>query len=85
MAPVPVLLVLTSHPVISDPSVEKVQREITAVVGSSRPVSVADRDNMPYTDAVIHEIQRIGNIVPLNLSRMATKDTQLGGYTIPKV
>ncbi|XP_062308391.1 cytochrome P450 2J4-like [Osmerus eperlanus] len=74
------LLYMIKYPDIQ----EKVQREIAAVVGSSRPVSVADRDNMPYTDAVIHEIQRIGNIIPLNVSRMATKDTQLGGYTIPK-
>ena len=46
---------------------------------------MADRPNMPYTDAVIHEIQRMGNIVPLNGLRMAAQDTMLGGYVIPKV
>lgn len=46
---------------------------------------MADKPNMPYTDAVIHEIQRMGNIVPLNGLRMAARDTPLGGYIIPKV
>lgn len=46
---------------------------------------MADRPNLPYTDAVIHEVQRMGNIVPLNGLRKATKDTTLGGYFIPKV
>uniref|UniRef100_A0A4W5QAC3 Uncharacterized protein n=1 Tax=Hucho hucho TaxID=62062 RepID=A0A4W5QAC3_9TELE len=39
---------------------------------------------MPYTDAVIHETQRMGNIILLNVFRKATKDTEVGGYTIPK-
>ncbi|XP_026201244.1 cytochrome P450 2J6-like [Anabas testudineus] len=63
---------------------ERVQAEIDAVIGSSRQPSVTDRENMPYTDAVIHEIQRMGNIIPLNGIRMASRDTTLDKYTIPK-
>ncbi|XP_030582480.1 cytochrome P450 2J2-like [Archocentrus centrarchus] len=63
---------------------ERVQAEIDAVVGSSRQPSMSDRENMPYTDAVIHEIQRMANIIPLNVARMATKDTTVDKYTIPK-
>ncbi|XP_073332397.1 cytochrome P450 2J4-like isoform X2 [Pagrus major] len=63
---------------------ERVQAEIDTVVGSSRQPSMTDRDDMPYTNAVIHEIQRMGNILPLNLARMANKDTTLDKYTIPK-
>ncbi|XP_051803068.1 cytochrome P450 2J4-like isoform X12 [Acanthochromis polyacanthus] len=67
------------------PDIQKrVQAEIDAVIGSSRQPSMTDRENMPYTDAVIHEIQRMGNILPLNGARMTTKDTTLDKYTIPK-
>lgn len=64
---------------------EKVQAEIDAVIGQSRQPTLADRPNLPYTDAVIHEFQRMGNIVPLGFPKMASKDTTLGGYFIPKV
>lgn len=74
------LLYMIKYPEIQ----RKVQEEIDRVVGSSRQPSVADRENMPYTDAVIHETQRFGNIIPFNLGRCATKDTQINDYSIPK-
>ncbi len=63
----------------------KVQEEIDRVVGGSRQPSLSDKDNMPYTNAVIHEIQRIGNIIPINVVRATVEDTQIGTYSIPKV
>ncbi|KAM4629448.1 cytochrome P450 2J6-like isoform 1-T1 [Polymixia lowei] len=63
---------------------EKVQAEIDRGIGQSRQPCMADRANLPYTDAVIHEIQRIGNIVPLSLPRITNRDIQLGDYTVPK-
>ncbi|XP_061593793.1 cytochrome P450 2J4-like [Cololabis saira] len=74
------LIYLIKNPQIQ----EKVQAEIDCVIGQTRQPSMADRPNLPYTDAVIHEIQRMGNIVPLNGPRVAAKDTTLGGYFIPK-
>uniref|UniRef100_A0A8D3E3V4 Cytochrome P450, family 2, subfamily N, polypeptide 13 n=1 Tax=Scophthalmus maximus TaxID=52904 RepID=A0A8D3E3V4_SCOMX len=63
---------------------EKVQAEIDSVIGQTRLPTMADRPNLPYTEAVIHEVQRMGNIIPLNGLRKAAKDTTLGGYFIPK-
>ncbi|XP_030577731.1 cytochrome P450 2J2-like [Archocentrus centrarchus] len=63
---------------------EKVQAELDRVIGQSRQPTLADRPNLPYTDAVIHEVQRFGNIAPLGFPRSASKDTTLGGYFIPK-
>lgn len=67
------------------PFTVKVQAEIDRVIGQSRQPSMGDRANMPYTAAVIHEIQRMSNIVPLGLPRITNKELQLGGYIIPKV
>ncbi|KAF3835025.1 hypothetical protein F7725_027583 [Dissostichus mawsoni] len=66
------------------PHSEKVQAEIDSVIGQSRQPTMADKPNMPYTEAVIHEVQRMGNIVPLGVPKMASKDATLGGYSIPK-
>ncbi|XP_017262599.1 cytochrome P450 2J2 [Kryptolebias marmoratus] len=63
---------------------EKVQAEIDRVIGQSRQPTIADRPNLPYTEAVVHESQRIGNIAPMGFPKMASKDTTLGGYFIPK-
>ncbi|NXX29286.1 CP2DG protein, partial [Nicator chloris] len=43
-----------------------------------------DRKKLPYTNAVIHEIQRHSNILLIALPRMSVKDTELLGYRIPK-
>ncbi|CAF95844.1 unnamed protein product, partial [Tetraodon nigroviridis] len=63
---------------------EKVQAEIDAVIGRSRQASMDDCVNMPYTNAVIHESLRMGNVVPLSLLHATGQELHLRGYTIPK-
>ncbi|KAJ6662585.1 hypothetical protein lerEdw1_011722 [Lerista edwardsae] len=62
----------------------RVQSEIDSAIGQSRQPRMEDRDSMPYTNAVVHEVQRISNIVPFNVPRKATNDTELAGFRVPK-
>ncbi|NWW90271.1 CP2K1 protein, partial [Rhynochetos jubatus] len=73
------LLLMMKYPEIQ----KKVQEEIEQVIGSSPP-RIEHRTQMPYTDAVVHEIQRFANILPLNLPHETTADVTLKGYFIPK-
>ncbi|XP_010395556.1 cytochrome P450 2J6-like isoform X2 [Corvus cornix cornix] len=63
---------------------EKVQKELDAVVGRSHVFCYEDRKKLPYTNAVIHEIQRYSNILLIALPRLSVKDTELLGYRVPK-
>ncbi|XP_018425391.1 PREDICTED: cytochrome P450 2K1-like [Nanorana parkeri] len=63
---------------------KKVQEEIRTHIKQGQMPAVDDRRNMPYTEAVIHEIQRFANIVPLNVSHTTPSDVYFRGYCIPK-
>ncbi|XP_006926887.1 cytochrome P450 2K6-like [Pteropus alecto] len=62
---------------------KKVYDEITKVVGSAQP-RIAHRTQMPYTDAVIHEVQRFANILPISLPHATTTNIIFKNYYIPK-
>uniref|UniRef100_A0A8C6ZAU4 Uncharacterized protein n=1 Tax=Nothoprocta perdicaria TaxID=30464 RepID=A0A8C6ZAU4_NOTPE len=64
---------------------EKVQKELDTVLGPSHVICYEDRKKVPYTNAVVHEIQRYSNIVLIALPRRSVKDTELLGFHIPKV
>lgn len=54
------------------------------MVGGRQPV-VEDRKNLHYTDAVIHECQRLASVAPIGVPRKTTCDVHLNGYFIKKV
>ncbi|KAL8173128.1 UNVERIFIED_CONTAM: hypothetical protein K2H54_040399 [Gekko kuhli] len=73
------LLLMMKYPEIQ----KKVQEEMTKVIGSAQP-RIEHRAKLPYTDAVVHEVQRFANIIPTNLPHATTADVTLGDYFIPK-
>ena len=63
---------------------DKMRKEIYDVIGSSRFPNMADKPNLPYCEAVIHEVLRIGTILPTSLPHGLSTDLQYHGFTIPK-
>ncbi|XP_026048121.1 cytochrome P450 2G1-like [Astatotilapia calliptera] len=74
------LSVLIKYPKIQ----EKMQQEIDTVIGKDRCPRMHDRKSLPFSDAVIHEVQRFLDIVPFSVPHYALNDISFRGYTIPK-
>ncbi|XP_072050911.1 cytochrome P450 2J4-like [Amphiura filiformis] len=63
---------------------KRIQQEIDSVVGRHRLPRLSDKDKLPFTSAVLLEIQRIGSVAPLGISHSCGDDTTIEGYDIPK-
>uniref|UniRef100_G3WH64 Cytochrome P450 family 2 subfamily J member 2 n=1 Tax=Sarcophilus harrisii TaxID=9305 RepID=G3WH64_SARHA len=74
------MLFMALYPEIQD----KIQAEIDRVIGQTRQPTIADKENLPYTNAAVHEVQRMGDIIPFNAPRMSVVDTTVAGYHVPK-
>lgn len=55
------------------------------MIGREQLPEMGDQTRMPFTVAVIHEVQRFGDIVPLGVPHMTSRDTEVQGFLIPKV
>ncbi|XP_006627746.3 cytochrome P450 2M1-like [Lepisosteus oculatus] len=74
------LLLMQKYPNVQ----ARIQKEIDEVIGPLRSPTAQDRQNMPYTDAVVHEIQRSLDLSPTAVPHKVLKDTEFKGYTIPQ-
>ncbi|KIK45782.1 hypothetical protein CY34DRAFT_77296 [Suillus luteus UH-Slu-Lm8-n1] len=67
------------------PDVQKrAQAEIDAVVGPGRLPSFADRDSLPYTEALVKEVLRWNVVLPTGFPHCVAEDDIHDGYYIPK-
>ena len=56
--------------------------ELDEVVGQGEVV-MADKPRLPLLCAFIAEVQRLGNIIPINLQHRTLRPVQVAGFTIP--
>ncbi|XP_072286900.1 cytochrome P450 2B19-like [Pyxicephalus adspersus] len=73
-------LIFMKHPDV----LGKVCEEIDHIIGRDRSPKMQDRNQMPFTDAVIHEIQRFIDLIPMGMPRKTTRDIEYRGYYLPK-
>ncbi|KAM5236364.1 LOW QUALITY PROTEIN: cytochrome P450 2B4-like [Ctenodactylus gundi] len=74
------LLLLLKNPDV----LEEVQEEIDRVIGLHCPPALEDQVKMPYTNAVIHEVQRYSDLTPIGIPHCVLQDTYFRGYHLPK-
>ncbi|KAK2489463.1 hypothetical protein MC885_006270 [Smutsia gigantea] len=74
------LLLLLKYPQVQ----ERVQEELTRELWPGRAPGLGDRARLPYTDAVLHEAQRLLALVPMGMPHTLTKTTCFRGYTLPQ-
>ncbi|XP_056378985.1 cytochrome P450 2J2-like [Hyla sarda] len=74
------ILLMLAYPNIQD----KIHKELDKVLQDSSAITYEDRKRLPYTNAVIHEIQRFANIASVGVMRRNIKDITLDGYPIKK-
>ncbi|XP_077203922.1 cytochrome P450 2J5-like [Paroedura picta] len=74
------LLYMVAYPDIQ----AKVQKEIDARVDPGHMICYEDRKNLPYTNAVIHEVQRFSNIISIGVPRLCVKDTLIRQFPIKR-
>ncbi|KAF8510748.1 cytochrome P450 oxidoreductase [Gautieria morchelliformis] len=73
-------LAMTLYPAVQ----RKAQAEVDSVVGPHRLPTFADRDNLPYIEALMKELMRWHTIGPMGIPHLTTESDVYNGYDIPK-
>ena len=74
-----VIVLMMKYPDIQN----KVQDEIRKATGDNELVTLADKDNIPYTEATLNEVWRFCNIVPFTGPRKVAGQLKVGNFEIP--
>ncbi|XP_076768426.1 cytochrome P450 2D3-like [Arvicanthis niloticus] len=62
----------------------EVHQEIDEVIGQVRHPEMEDQALVPYTSAVIHEVQRFADTAPMTLLHTTSPDIEVQGFLISK-
>ncbi|EMD40455.1 hypothetical protein CERSUDRAFT_80124 [Gelatoporia subvermispora B] len=63
---------------------KKAQEEIDSVIGTDRLPTIADRERLPYVNALCKEVLRWNPVAPLGVPHRLSEDDVHDGYFIPK-
>ncbi|OQV11507.1 Cytochrome P450 2J6 [Hypsibius exemplaris] len=74
------MLLLSSNPRV----LAKCQEEIDRVLGSTVIPQYTERHLLPYCEAMMNEVSRIGTVDPFGLPHRCLEDTPILNYVIPK-
>uniref|UniRef100_A0A1J3JAV6 Cytochrome P450 71B11 n=2 Tax=Noccaea caerulescens TaxID=107243 RepID=A0A1J3JAV6_NOCCA len=75
---------MMAHLIANPRVMKKVQAELREVIQNKDNITEDDIERLEYLKMVIKESFRISPIVPLLVTREATKDVKIAGYDIPK-
>ena len=73
------ILLMVNHPNVQ----KKAHDEIDRVLGRERDVTLKDREQLPFIEALIWEVQRFKTIAQLAVPKHTLADTNVRGYDVP--
>ncbi|XP_052781694.1 cytochrome P450 2B4-like [Mya arenaria] len=74
------VLFLMNNPKIQ----QRCREEILKEVGEDRQVQLSDKEKLPYLQAFINEVLRLGSVTPHSAPYSNMEDVEFEGYIIPK-